>query len=194
VYDNINFKETKRDQVVGHKSTMIAMTTAVIVKCPELPAEGLTQDMHNPTIPLSLGDILFSPGVSGNDGGLGASITRDLIAEAVKALHPRAVRRVFSPVEGGPPTIPTIDRIELNSTPFWQLGAIYENEGTIDGTYAVHESIFLSQFALNAPDVPRDPTDDFSKRLWLVHGDKLTAHHIRAVKAQQLASECAFDR
>jgi hypothetical protein len=144
VYDNINFKETKRDQVVGHKSAMIAMTTAAIVKCPELPAEGLTQDMHNPTIPLSLGDILFSPGVSGNDGGLGASITRGLIAEAVKALHPRTVRRVFSPVEGGPPTIPTIDRIELNSTPFWQLGAIYENEGTIDGAYAVHESIYSS--------------------------------------------------
>jgi hypothetical protein len=41
VYDNINFKDTKRDEVVGHKSHMCSMTIATIILCPELPSSGL---------------------------------------------------------------------------------------------------------------------------------------------------------
>ncbi|KAN0074986.1 hypothetical protein V8E54_007597 [Elaphomyces granulatus] len=59
VYDNINFKDTKRDEHVGHKATMQAMTTACIIHCPFLPDNGLTQSMHDPTVQLDLDDIII---------------------------------------------------------------------------------------------------------------------------------------
>ena len=31
VYDNYNFKDTKRDKVIGHKLIMRAMTTAALI-------------------------------------------------------------------------------------------------------------------------------------------------------------------
>jgi hypothetical protein len=38
------------------------------------------------------------------------------------------------------------------------------------------------------------PESDFNKRLWLVHGDQLTTHHIRTVKAEQMRAQLPFDR
>jgi hypothetical protein len=35
--------------------------------------------------------------------------------------------------------------------------------------------------------------DDFTNRLWLVHGDQLTAHHIRSVKAERTHAELPYD-
>src|SRR5712664_3866233 len=57
VYDNINFKDTKRDEHVGHKPTMQAMTTACIIHCPFLPDNVLTQSMQDPTMQLDPEDI-----------------------------------------------------------------------------------------------------------------------------------------
>jgi len=84
VYDNMNFKDRKRDEIVGHKETMRAMMTAVLVLCPELPPSGLRQSMHNPTIPLVVADIFNAPAISGMDGGIGLDITRSLITDAIK--------------------------------------------------------------------------------------------------------------
>jgi hypothetical protein len=38
------------------------------------------------------------------------------------------------------------------------------------------------------------PENDFGERLWLVHGDQLTTHHIRTVKAEQMRAQLPFDR
>jgi hypothetical protein len=193
VYDNINFKDVKRDERLGHTSEMRSMTTAAIVHCPELPSSGLEQSMHNPTLPLSVRDIFNAPGINDNDG-LGLQITKALIADAIKRLHPTAVGTVFSSSDDYP-KIPPFQIIDTVKNPFWQFGAIYENEGTIGGTYTVHDSIFLRQLGLNAPDSPEDVlTDDFHRRLWLVHGDQLTSHHIRAVKSEQSHAMRSYDR
>ena len=124
---------------------MSAMTTAAIVRCPELPPSGLTQAMHNPTKALHLRDILSSPGVSGNDDGLGVSISKRLIADAVKRLHPMSVGQVFP--RGGEedyPAMPIVQVVPTNRTSFWQFGAIWEDEGKTEGHYGVHDSIFLT--------------------------------------------------
>lgn len=48
---------------------------------------------------------------------------------------------------------------------------------------------------LRAPDDPEgSQVDDFSDRLFLAHGDRLTAHHIRTVKAEQSRATRPFDR
>jgi hypothetical protein len=95
-YDNINFKANKREEVVGHKAEMYAMTTGAIVLCPELPPNGLDQSMHDPTVPLDIGDIFSSPALSASgDDEIGVQITRSLIADAIKTSHPAAVQALF---------------------------------------------------------------------------------------------------
>jgi hypothetical protein len=192
VYDNFNFKDTKRDELLGHSATMRAMTTAAVVICPELPTSGLTQSMHNPILPLNMHDIFGSPAISGDN--IGVEISRSLISDEIKRIHPSSVKRVFTESDRYP-KMPNIQVLPSRKTKYWQLGAIYEDEGTIQGTYRVHESIFLDQLGLRSPDTPDlSGVDDFSTRLWLIHGDQLTTHHIRSIKAEQTRARRPFDR
>ncbi|KAK3081759.1 hypothetical protein LTS18_003025 [Coniosporium uncinatum] len=174
---------------------MVAFTTAAIVLCPEIPEAGLNQSMHNPSITLDVNDIYRSPGVAGSE--ITPQITRSLIADAIKRLHAPGVNRVFQGDDTESfPQMPRLDILKANKTQFWQFGAIYEDEGTIQGTYGVHQSIFLDQLRLQSPENPNDITaqDDFRERLWLVHGDQLTAHHIRSVKAEQSRARRPYDK
>ena len=75
VYDNVNFKDKKCDEVVGHTTTIWAIIMAAIVLCPELPLLGLYQGMHNPIIPLRLKNILNAPSISGENNKIGVNIT-----------------------------------------------------------------------------------------------------------------------
>jgi hypothetical protein len=59
-----------------------------------MPERGLTQDMHNRAVLLQLGDILCTPGVV-DSNKLRSDITRSLIADAIKRLHPGSVKHVF---------------------------------------------------------------------------------------------------
>ena len=175
---------------------MRSMTTAAIVLCPELPLSGLRQSMHNPTIPLRLEDILDAPSISGEDGGIGLNITRSLISDAIKRIHTDGVDSIFGDSDRYP-NMPSIHCLNTSQTKFWQFGAIFEDEGTIEGTYGVHKSIFLDQLGLQTPENPIEAGaahDDFRDRLWLVHGDQLTAHHIRAVKNEQTQARRPYDR
>ena len=44
--------------------------------------------------------------------------------------------------------------LNINQTKFWQFGAIFEDEGTIKGTYSVYKSIYLNQFGLQVLEDP----------------------------------------
>ena len=171
------------------------MTTAAIILCPDLPATGLRQSMHDPTIPLDVFDIFNALVISGNDNEVGNDITRSLIVDAIRRVHSSGVQRVFEHHQERCPQMPIIQQIDTKKTEFWQLGAIYENEGTIAGTYNVHQRIFLNQFGLSSPEDPTSQDhNDFNDRLWLVYGDQLTAHHIRSVKHEQFDASKPFDR
>jgi hypothetical protein len=50
--------------------------------------------MHNPTVPLRVHDVFSEPGISGGDG-IGSDISRNLITDAIKGLHPR-LRTILS--------------------------------------------------------------------------------------------------
>jgi hypothetical protein len=153
VYDNMNFESTVQDEHLGHTSKMETMTTAAIVLCPELPDKGLTQDMHDPSVQLSIDDILTNLCIDDTY----IEIQRGCIIQAINRIHPGAVLAVFKD-RSLIPDIPIIEEIPINTTQYHQLGAIYENEGTIDGTYSVHDNIFLEQLGLNAPEEPSLPT------------------------------------
>ncbi len=53
---------------------MQLMTTAAIILCPGLPLLGLHQSIYNLTIPLRLKDILATPSISSEDGGIRLNI------------------------------------------------------------------------------------------------------------------------
>lgn len=174
---------------------MQAMTTAAIIMCPELPPTGLYQSMHNPSIELNVFDIFQSPGISGDNTGV--KITQSLISDAVRRVHGSCIDSLFKDTQNSTlqPRMPIIQQIQANKTKFWQFGAIPENEGTIQGTYAVQDNIFLDQLGLKSPNNPlSQDIDDFRDRLYLVHGDQLTAHHIRSVKKEQVRAERPYDK
>jgi len=127
--------------------------------------------MHNPTIPLKLDNIFNSPAISGMDGGIGLEITRSLISDAIKRIHADGVNRVFT--HGSYPQMPNIDCLKANKPQFWQFGAIFEDEGTIKGTYGVHTSIFIDQLGLRAPEDPNE----------LAHIGTATTKRLQAISA-----------
>ena len=193
MYDNINFLDRKRDEEAGHAAVYRAMTNASYVICEDIPTTGLFQSMHNPTRPLQLEDVALSPGITGSDG-IGVHISTSLIADAVKRVHGDAIASIFSGDEAAQyPSFPTVERLAPRRTQFWQFAGIPADEGTIEGTYQVHDSIFLEQLGLSASDLPNQ-ADDFHERLFLVHGDQLTAHRIRAVQREQEQASRTYDR
>jgi hypothetical protein len=192
-WDNINWKETVRDARLGHRAAMKAMTTAVIIKCPDIPSTGLLQSMHNPYHQLSIKEILFTPAISGDGDTIGVDITRGLIFDAIRRVHAKGVDSVYPNADY--PMIPTVERLPARKTEFWQFGAIPEDEGSIAGTYLVHDNIFLSQLGLSAPVIPTSTDhDSFKTRLYLCHGDQLTTHHNRAVRDRQRRAARPYDR
>jgi hypothetical protein len=192
-YDNMNFKETKRDESIGNQSSIQCMTTSVIVLCPELPLSGLRQDMHNPTIPLRYKDIRFSSGLRGGHG-LQSNISKAIIFNALKTVHGDTLSRVFEESICMQPEMPVMNRLQPRKTKFWQLGAIFEDEGTIAGTYKVHDSIFLEQLHLKTPAVSDQTINNFATRRWLVHGDQLTVQHNRSVRKEQSEATNAYNK
>jgi len=62
IYDNINFKNIKRDKLFSYISVMRFLMTVVIVYCFELPLLGLCWLIYNLIIPLNVEDIYRSPG------------------------------------------------------------------------------------------------------------------------------------
>jgi hypothetical protein len=168
VYDNFNFKDTVRDEYLGNTAEMKNLTTGAIVLCPELPPQGLTQDMHDPSIPLTADLIVDSPYFTEPPPSVvdhQLEITDHLICEAISRVHGSkgvksrrpgiyGVDKIFQGKEGLRPTMPTCDRVPVRKTEFVQLAGIHENEGTIAGTYRVQEDIFLNQLKL-----PREPEE-----------------------------------
>jgi hypothetical protein len=96
--------------------------------------------MHNPTIALQLDDIFRLPGFLGDE--LTPRISHYLIANAIRGVHAKGVEHVFADSNLFP-QMPCVQCIDTRKTQFWQFGAIIEDEGTIQGTYGVHKSIFL---------------------------------------------------
>ena len=184
VYDNMNFKDTTRHEVSGHAAEMRAVTTAAIVHCPELPLSGLLQEMHNPTRLLSAHEVLLAPSFTGDKTG--RDITASMIHDAVCRIHSDGVDAVFATDGRARPHMPTLETIPLHRTQYQQYGAIMADEGTIEGTYTVHDELFLKQGGLG--------DDEFTRRLFLVFGDQLTSLRMRSVKAQQALAQRLYDR
>jgi len=92
IYNNINFKDIKRDELLGYMSVIRSLITAAIIYCPKLPLLGLCQLMHNPTILLNVEDIYRSPSF-GNK--LSPQISRYLITNTINGVYLAGIERIF---------------------------------------------------------------------------------------------------
>ena len=192
VYDNINFADRTRHEELGHRAKFHSFTNAAWMVCNEIPTAGLTQDMHNPSHPLDVADVMLSDGIQ-NCTDIGAKTSRFFIFEAVRRLHTESVLQIFEKHADQVPAFPVIQTIPPTKTEFWQLAGITANEGTIEGTYAVHDDAFLNQLGFKKGVHP-DEDDDFTQRLFLVHGDQLTVCRMRSVQHEQRHARLAYDR
>lgn len=185
-YDNFNFVDNIRDQRLGHsKPVQRNLTSALLITSPTFPPGGLWQSMFDCTRPLSLDGIM---GRLRKGPGL-RQLGKHFIASAIRQVHPNACRSIFDSADAqfafpGPPVWEPLPSDPSILTP---LGAIFYDEGRLDGTYKVHEDIFLRKFGFNVDA-------DFDERLWIVQGDQKTAAFIRRLKAHQYYASRAYDR
>jgi hypothetical protein len=111
------------------------------------------------------------------------------IAEAIRYTYCKAVEELFSnrdsdtvnkiqAVLTGWPELPTVERLPLCKTPYFSIGPILENEGTISSTYSVIDAVFTKQLEL-------DCKKDFDGRLQLVYGNQKTVSLICIVHKEQ---------
>jgi hypothetical protein len=201
-YDNFNFQDTVRDQIIGSsKPLMRNLTTAIMVANPSLPLGGLWQrSLSYAERPLHFMDVLTSSGM--RDDSTARAIARHFVAEAIRYQHPAAVRRVLAGIDQYP--MPTLDVLPPNRTPVHLLSAMFENEASIEGTARVHAELFLKQLRLGRSGAGSGDTDtdeaylgtalEFTERLFLAYGDQLTAARIRSVKLGQRDARRAFDQ
>ena len=186
-YDNFDFYEKVKHQVLGDNRVMRSVTTSKVFLGHDIPLEGLQQSMHHPNVLLRYGkDVLSALGAQRDD--IQADIYTFFIADAIRRLYPKAVDQIWAQsLDEGFPRMPRIDLLDPRRTKSYSLGAIPFNEGTIDGNYQVHKSIFVDQFGL-------DPEEHFKNRLYLVYGDQKTAQLIRSVKIEQRTAAMDYDR
>ena len=94
VYNNVNFKDIKRDKLLGHTSVIRLLTTAAIIFYPELPLSRLRQLMHNLIKLLQLNNIFQSPSFIRDK--LILKISYYLITNAIKGVYLYGIERVFA--------------------------------------------------------------------------------------------------
>ena len=61
IYNNINFKDIKRDKLLSHISIIHSLMIIIIIYYPKLPLLGLCWSIYNPIIPLNIKDIYYFP-------------------------------------------------------------------------------------------------------------------------------------
>jgi hypothetical protein len=155
--------------------------------------------MLHPEIALTRHGIYDAPGPDDQDGVI-RQCQIHFIAEAIRETHREAVEALFMdqpPKQAGSmkpqiqlvdwPEFPAVERLPPRKTSNYGLGPITENEGTIDGTYAVIRNIFIDQLGYN-------PDTDFDGPLRLVYGDQKTVSLIQVVKKEQKEATLPYDR
>ena len=142
-YDNFDFYENVKHQVLSDNGKMRSVTTGKAFLGHDIPLEGLQQSMHHPDVSLRYGkDVLCAPGAQRDD--IQADVCIFFISDTIRRLYPKAVDQIWaqSPNEDFP-RMPKIDVLNPRRTKSYSLGGIPFSEGTIDGNYQVHKSIFM---------------------------------------------------
>jgi hypothetical protein len=195
-YDNCDFQETVKEQILGDTIHMRNLTTAFAFSTPGLPTGGLQQYMFNDALPLDANKLIDDAAQARTR--IGPGIAQFLLHSAIAAAHKTDIKAKFAQwkhecpglPEAQEPAAPIIRKLELQKTKILPLPAMHLNAGKTDGTRQIIDEILLNKFRF------RRDTDDaiFSSSLRLITGDQKTASLIRALKARSREHSWAYDR
>ena len=185
MYDNFDYREGVKHQLISNHAEMRSVTTGKVFRGADIPLGGLKKSMLHREVPLTIEDLLYSPGAAVCDE-TAANIDTYFIAEAIRTAYPESVKSIFAKSNITYPAMPAVELLDPRKTDSKTLGPILFNEGTLDGSYEVIESIYKHQFQL-------DDTE-FNDRLFLAFGDQKTSSLIRSMQAEQVDASAAYDR
>jgi hypothetical protein len=189
VYDNFNFMDHVRDQTLGNFDIMRNLTTGLLVTSSALPIDGLTQRMFRRHVALDSEKMLLSSQFRRDAAS--QALTRYLILNAISQLHPVIKTSAYGDDEFPKP--PVFEILPAHQTKIWQLAAIFQDEGTLEGSYFVHDEIWKNQFGFK-PNEDESDSRYFSEKLWPVHGDLKTIDLLRSICSMLRRSTLAYDR
>ncbi|KAH7109991.1 hypothetical protein B0J13DRAFT_534649 [Dactylonectria estremocensis] len=145
VYDNFDYREGIKHQLISNHAEMRSVTTGKEYRGTDIPSGAIYDETA-------------------------AKIDTYFIAEAIRSAYLTSVKSIFSTSAIPYPAIPTIELLELRKTDSKTLGPILFNEGTLDGSYKVVESIYKHQFQLD------DKEFDNSRLMDLRHNSSRRPH------------------
>lgn len=117
------------------------------------------------------------------------SVSTWLVLHTIHTLFPDIVDDNYQRAKTSFPSFPENKRLKYNRSDPIFVGAVDQDEGSIDGTYGVHQEIFRELAGFNERQDNR-----FSKRLHLVIGDQKTTSFIRNIQASQREASYPYDR
>ena len=111
-YDNFDFHEKVKHQVMGDNGKMRSVTTGKAFIGYDIPLEGLQQSMHHPNILLRYGkDVLCAPGAQRDN--IQADICTFFIADTIRRLYPKAIDQIWAENPGNHfPCMPKVDVLD----------------------------------------------------------------------------------
>jgi hypothetical protein len=170
VYDNFDYHEGVKHQLISTYGEIRSVTTGKVFRGVDIPPGGLKKSMLHREVPLTVHDLLSSPGAACYDK-VSAEIDTFFIVEAIRTAYPGPVNAAFARSDVSYPVMSAVELLEPRITDSKTLSLILFNEGTLDSAYEVTENIYKHQFY----------TDDreFNSRLFLVYGDQKTSSLIR---------------
>ena len=138
------------------------MTSAALVECPFLAEDGLQVNMLRRTEFIMENELLSTM----RRDDVSRDVSYLFIAESIKWMHPDLMTHIFRNADRWNkwPEYPCLQKLPLKKTPMVQVGAIFEDEATREGTRRVHDDIFLKKCQYN----PDDASGHFTSRLWLI--------------------------
>ena len=185
VYDNFDYREGVKHQLISHHAEMRSVTTGKVFIGTDIPPGGLRKSMLHREVPLTIMDLVRSPAAVSYDE-TAAKIDTYFIAEAIRAAYPESVKSIFSKTDVPFPAMASVELLEVRKTDSKTLGPILFNEGTLDGSYEVLKNIYKHQFQLDDAQ--------FDELILLAFGDQKTSSLMRSMQTEQVDASAAYDR
>lgn len=103
-YDNFDYLQKPRHQVIADHGVMYNYTTAKMVRGFQMPQGGLRQSMLHPDVVLKPDDLLKSKDI--RHDSVWEQTSTFVIAEAIKRVYPEAIEKIFKGAEDHYPSMP----------------------------------------------------------------------------------------
>jgi hypothetical protein len=114
-YNNINFQDTKHDELLEYKAQIVHVTTVCIIENLEFPPSSIIQEIHNPIYQLSLKYIIDKLAFNGDTKS--KSVIIYLIFDTIRKIYSKTIKNIYYKKEQ--PAILSFKKLPGRKTNFW---------------------------------------------------------------------------